>query len=177
MSLKLTGDVCSSISNGPYHFCQNFLVRRCLSHGSVMLLVDSQAMLPITRFSSNIRRCVLAFIAIHMSMALFFSRLLASSCASSSSHARQPSTTHTSSFFHPPIIGGPSPPHLLDASLPIPHALAHALAPHLASTAYHNHQQNKRLRCANKKHYLEEHEKTLTRVESVLNLRVLKVLS
>ena len=83
LSLKLTGDVRSSISNGPYHFCRNFLVRRCLSHGSVIPLVDSQALLPTFRFSSNIRRRVLACIAIHVSMARFFSRI-----SSSSSHIR-----------------------------------------------------------------------------------------
>ena len=69
LSLKLTGDVCSSISNGPYHFCRNFFVRRCLSHGNVMPSVDSQANFPTRNCSSTMRRRWLACVSIHESTA------------------------------------------------------------------------------------------------------------
>ena len=69
LSLKLTGDVCSSISNGPYHFCRNFFVRRCLSHGNVMPSVDNQANFPTRNCSSTMRRLWLACVSIHESTA------------------------------------------------------------------------------------------------------------
>ena len=57
-----------------------------------------------------------------------------STCTHSSFHANQPWTTHTQNFCQPPSTSGPSPPHLLAASLPIKPATAHVLAASAAPT-------------------------------------------